>query len=60
MGEHFDVWAVRAVRSARSFNEDIAVGVGFASSPAFVVESCKFRLGDTEEGVRVQAGRKWG
>lgn len=55
VGKHFNVWAVRAVRSARSFDEDIAVSVGFASSPAFGVKSLKFKLADTEGGVRVQA-----
>jgi hypothetical protein len=47
---YLDVWAVRTIGSARSFNNDISVGIRLASSPTFERKS--------QSGVRKEAGRK--
>jgi hypothetical protein len=33
--KHLDIRAVRAVGSARTFDEDVAIGVGFTTGPSF-------------------------
>ena len=52
MLRYLDVWAVRTIGSARSFNNDISVGIRFASSPAFERKSQSY--------VRKEAGRVGG
>jgi hypothetical protein len=35
MAQYLDIWAVRAIGSPRAFDDDVAVGIRFASSPTF-------------------------